>query len=129
MVSVSSLLKLFRIALFLVWYHIGTLIFLNPVLRLCIGTSFFISAPGIFLNPVPSFVSVPSHIIISPVPHSNLPDPSGGSAIYESGTGKIILLLPFLEGTDPIMFCSDPMIDFFIVDRFSLVIDLADTLT
>jgi hypothetical protein len=46
-------------------------------------------------------VSVPSHIIDNTVPHSNFPDPIGGSAIYESGSGRIITILPFLEGTDP----------------------------
>ncbi len=135
--SVSCLLKFYSlsIAFLLVWYHIGTLIFLKSVLPLvsvphflyrylefswirylvlyrylsfCIGTL-------TFLEFVPRFVSVPSHIIINPVPHSNLPDPSGGSVIYESGTGKMILLLSFLEGTDPkkIFFCSDPMIEFY----------------
>ncbi len=41
------------------------------------------------MNPVPHFVSVPSLIIVNPVPYSNLSDPSGGSVIYESGTGEI----------------------------------------
>ncbi len=68
-------------------------------------------------------MSVPSHIIINPVPYSNLPDPIGGSAIYESGTGKMILLISFLEGTDPIMICSDPMIKIF-VDRFLLLLPI-----
>ncbi len=27
-------------------------------------------------------------MIVNPVPHSNFSDPSGGSVIYESGTGK-----------------------------------------
>jgi len=74
------------------------------------------------LNPEPRFVSVPSHIIVNRVPHSNFPDPNGGSAIYESGTGKMILLLSFLEGTDPIIFYSDPRIEFFIADRFLLLV-------
>ncbi len=57
-------------------------------------------------------------MIVNPVPHSNSSDPSGGSAIHESGTGKMILLLSFLEGTDPIIFCSDSMIELFIAGRF-----------
>jgi hypothetical protein len=41
----------------------------------------------------------------------------------------MILLIPFVEGTDPIMICSDPMIKFFCGSVSSLVTDLADTLT
>ncbi len=74
------------------------------------------------MNPVPCLVSVPSHIIVNPVPHSNFPDPSGGSAIYESGTGRI---LSFLEGTDPIFLIQ--ILGFFMAVRsFSPDIDPAN---
>ncbi len=43
------------------------------------------------MNPVPRFVSVPSHITVNPVPHSNFSDPVGGSVIYDSGTGEDFL--------------------------------------
>ena len=60
------------------------------------------------MNPVPYFVSVPSHMIVNPVPHSNCSDPILGSVIYDSGTGEDFSVLIFLEGTDSLFFYSDP---------------------
>jgi len=40
------------------------------------------------MNPVPYFVSVPSHMIVNPVPHSDSSDPAFGSVISDSGTGE-----------------------------------------
>ncbi len=54
------------------------------------------------MNPVPCFVSVPSHVIVNPVPHSNFSDPVGGSVTYDSGTGEDFLFIISLEGTDPL---------------------------
>jgi hypothetical protein len=58
--------------------------FMNPVLR-------FVLVTRSFMNPVSCFVSVPSHIIVNPVPHSNFSDPVFGSVIYDSGTGEDFL--------------------------------------
>jgi len=67
------------------------------------------------LNPVPRFVSVSSHIIANPVPYSTLSDPSGGSVIYESGTGKICW---HFRGYRSNIFNSDPRIEIlFMADR------------
>jgi hypothetical protein len=43
------------------------------------------------MNPVPHFVSVPSHMIVNPVPHSDFSDPVVGSVISDSGTGEDFL--------------------------------------
>ena len=60
------------------------------------------------MNPVPHFVSVPSHMIVNPVPHSDFSDPVVGSVISDSGTGEDFFVLIFLEGIDPLFFYSDP---------------------
>ncbi len=87
-------------------FDIGILIYLESGTLFCIGTS---------------------HIIVNPVPNSNFPNPSGGSAIYESGTGRI---LSFLEGTDPIFLIRIRELGFFYsVSVFSLDTDPVGLLT
>jgi hypothetical protein len=57
---------------------------MNPVLH-------SVSVTWNFMNPVPHFVSVPSHMIVNPVPHSDFSDPVVGSVISDSGTGEDFL--------------------------------------
>ncbi len=72
------------------------------------------------MNPVPHFVSVPSHIIGNPVPHSNFSGPVGGSVVYDSGTGEDFFSLISLEGTDPLFSIQihGLALVFIIVDQF-----------
>ena len=76
--------------------------FMNPVPH-------FVSVTWNFMNPVPHFVSVPyfvsvpSHMIVNPVPHSDFSDPAFGSVISDSGTGEDFCF-NFLRGYRSIIF-------------------------
>jgi hypothetical protein len=93
----AGTLNLYRYLIF----YIGTLIFLESGTSFCIGTLTHNCKSG------PAF---------------NFPDPSGGSVIYESCTGRIILILSFLAGTDPTFLIRIRGLNFFIADRLFLLV-------